>query len=96
MPVILIDSHRTEFSRVNVDDIEGGRLATQHLIDQGHTRVAFLSSHLENPLQFSSTLNRYHGYCKAIEQAGIPLNPDYQVEEEITEGRRLRRWPYHF
>jgi DNA-binding LacI/PurR family transcriptional regulator len=82
MPVMLIDSDRPEFSRVNVDDTEGGRLATQHLIDLGHTKIAFISSHLENPLQFSSTLNRYHGYRSALESAGIPVNPAYQVEGE--------------
>ena len=82
MPVVLIDSHRPEFSRVIVDDIEGGRLATQHLIDLGHTKIAFLSSHLENPLQFSSTLERYHGYRNALESAGIAVNRVYQIEGE--------------
>lgn len=82
MPVVLIDSNRPEFSRVNVDDTEGGRLATQYLIDQGHSKIAFISSHLENPLQFSSTLNRYQGYRNALESAGIPANPFYQVEGE--------------
>jgi len=82
MPVVLIDSENPEFNRVNVNDQEGGRLATQHLIDLGHRKIAFISSHLENPLQFSSTLNRYHGYCQALEAYGIPVNPGYQVEGE--------------
>ena len=80
MPVVLIDSDRPEFNRVNVDDTEGGKLATQYLIDLGHKKIAFLSSHLENPLQFSSTLNRYHGYRNALESSGIPFNPAYQIE----------------
>ncbi|MGB2962684.1 MAG: LacI family DNA-binding transcriptional regulator [Anaerolineales bacterium] len=82
MPVVLIDSDHPEFSRVNVDDQEGGRIATQHLIDQGHRKIAFISSHLENPLQFSSTLNRYHGYCQALKDSGIQINPRYQREGE--------------
>lgn len=86
MPVTLIDSDRPEFSRINVDDLEGGRLATQHLIDLGHKKIAFISSHLNNPLQFSSTLNRYQGYRNAIESAGIPFRPEYQVEGD--HGRR--------
>lgn len=82
MPVVLIDSEKPEFSRVNVDDQEGGRLATEHLITLGHRNIAFISSHLKNPLQFSSTMNRYHGYCRALEAAGIPINPDYHQEGE--------------
>jgi len=82
MPVVLIDSNKPEFSRVNVDDQEGGRMAAEHLINLGHRKIGFISSHLENPLQFSSTLNRYHGYCKALDEAGIPINPSYQKEGE--------------
>lgn len=82
MPVVLIDSDKPEFSRVNVDDQEGGRMAAEHLINLGHRKIGFISSHLENPLQFSSTLNRYHGYCKALDAAGIPINPSYQKEGE--------------
>ncbi len=82
MPVVLIDSDTPEFSRVNVDDQEGGRMATEYLIKLGHKKIAFISSHLENPLQFSSTLDRYHGYCRALESAGIPIDPTYQKEGE--------------
>jgi len=82
MPVVLIDSDKPEFSRVNVDDQEGGRMAAEHLVNLGHRKIGFISSHLENPLQFSSTLNRYRGYCKALDAAGIPINPSYQKEGE--------------
>ena len=86
MPVVLIDSDHPKFHRVNVNDTEGGRIATQHLIDLGHRKIGFISSHLENPLQFSSTLNRYHGYCQALESSGIPVNPQYQ--KEGSHGRK--------
>ena len=82
MPVVLIDSDKPEFNRVNVNDQEGGRMAAEHLINLDHRKIGFISSHLENPLQFSSTLNRYHGYCKALDDAGIPINPSYQKEGE--------------
>jgi len=85
MPVVLIDSDKPDFCRVNVNDQEGGRIATEHLISLGHEKIAFISSHLENPLQFSSTLNRYHGYCQALDMAGIPINLAYQ--EEGDHGR---------
>lgn len=86
MPVVLIDSDHPEFNRVNVNDTEGGRIATQHLIDLGHRKIGFISSHLENPLQFSSTLNRYHGYCQALKSSDLPINPQYQ--KEGSHGRK--------
>lgn len=80
MPVVLIDSNHPEINRVNVNDQKGGRMATEHLIGLGHTRIAFISSYIENPLQFSSTKSRYAGYREALERAGIEINPFYQVE----------------
>jgi len=86
MPAVLIDSDHADFNRVNVDDVKGGMIATRHLIELGHKKIAFISSYLENPLQFSSTINRYHGYCQALQEVGIPVEPRYQREGE--HGRR--------
>ncbi|MFN2282579.1 MAG: LacI family DNA-binding transcriptional regulator, partial [Anaerolineales bacterium] len=66
--------------RVNVDDKKGGRMATEHLLSLGHTKIAFISSFLDNPLQFSSTKKRYEGYYEALQQADIKIDPRYQVE----------------
>jgi len=82
LPVVLIDSDKPEFSRVNVDDQKGGRIAADHLIKLGHRKIGFISSHLENPLQFSSTLERYRGYREVLGEAGISINPAYQREGE--------------
>jgi len=43
MPVVLIDSNKPEFSRVNVDDQEGGRMAAEHLINLGHRKIGFIT-----------------------------------------------------
>jgi DNA-binding LacI/PurR family transcriptional regulator len=48
----------------------------------GHTKIAFISSFLKNPLQFSSTIYRFEGYCEALKENGIPRDPRYQVEGE--------------
>jgi DNA-binding LacI/PurR family transcriptional regulator len=78
--IVLIDSSHPELHRVVVDDIKGGQLATQHLLDLGHRKIAFLSDHLENPLHFSSMRERFDGYCQAVKAAGLPLNPQYQCQ----------------
>ena len=42
IPVVLLDraGNDADFCSVSVDDVEGGRLAIQHLLDQGHTAIA--------------------------------------------------------
>ena len=43
-PVVVVDRIRAgrEFCSVAVDDVHGGRLAVEHLLDRGHRRVAFV------------------------------------------------------
>jgi LacI family transcriptional regulator len=44
IPVVILDraSATTDLCSVSVDDVEGGRLAVQHLLDQGHTHIALV------------------------------------------------------
>ena len=44
IPVVLLDraSNASDFCSVSVDDVEGGRLAAEHLLDQGHTKIALI------------------------------------------------------
>jgi DNA-binding LacI/PurR family transcriptional regulator len=77
VPIVLIDAHHPSLPRVVVDDVKGGYVATQHLIDLGHSRVGYISDILENPFNFISSRDRYQGYQRALEEAGIPMRPDY-------------------
>jgi LacI family transcriptional regulator len=54
------------------DSRAAARMATQHLIDLGHRRIAHLSGQV-NP---STGLGRFAGYCDALEAAGIAYDPD--------------------
>jgi len=54
---------------VNADDFEGGRLATQHLIDLGHRRIV----HFQGPLDIASAWLRAAGFRAAMEAAQLPL-----------------------
>src|SRR5215207_4812183 len=44
IPVVLLDraGNVSDFCSVKVDDVEGGRLAVQHLLEQGHARIAVI------------------------------------------------------
>lgn len=57
---------------VGVDNVEGMRLSTQHLIEQGHRRIGFLSG----PIRTVSRLDRLSGYKVALQSAGIEVDPE--------------------
>jgi DNA-binding LacI/PurR family transcriptional regulator len=80
MPVVLIDSAHPAVRRIIVDNIAGGKLATDHLLELGHERIAFISDYLDTPFHFSAMLDRYKGYCIALEEMNIEVNPQYQKQ----------------
>src|SRR5690606_18399006 len=53
-----------------------------HLIDLGHKNIAFLGDVSEHSPEFA---DRYHGFCKALQEAGIAMNPQLQVAAETSE-----------
>jgi len=44
IPVVLLDraGEKSDFCSVSVDDVEGGRLAVAHLLQEGHTEIALV------------------------------------------------------
>ena len=60
---------------VESDNVTGGFLATEHLIKQGHDRIAVVCP--DDVRIYSSFNERYAGYRFALKQHGLPLNQDY-------------------
>jgi DNA-binding LacI/PurR family transcriptional regulator len=89
VPTVLVDARHPGLSRVVIDDVAGGRLATQHLIELGHRRIGFVGDQLENPFNFVSSRDRYEGYRQALAEAGIPFRAEYHAQGE--HGREQAR-----
>ena len=80
----MADEHRVRFVFIDkkpqgvhgdyvcCDDVRGGYLATEYLIQKGHTRIGFVAASL---FSASSRLQRFLGYCMALEAHGILLDP---------------------
>jgi LacI family transcriptional regulator len=63
------------------DNFEGGRLATQHLIDLGHKEIAFITGDTDHP----DSNERLRGYRSALESAGLPFRPALVVPGQYHE-----------
>lgn len=79
IPTVLIDACNQTIPHIVVDDVTGGRMAVEHLIELGHTRIGFLSDYLDTPFQHSGK-DRYHGYREALDGHDIPYQAQYVVE----------------
>ena len=63
------------------DNLEGGRLATRHLLDLGHQRIAFIAGTDDHP----DANDRHRGYRQALQEAGIAYDPALVVPGEYHE-----------
>jgi DNA-binding LacI/PurR family transcriptional regulator len=74
LPIVLIDRHLIghSFDAVLSDNVGGAFAAVTHLIDQGHRRIAFVST---DNLTTTSVAERLQGYQQALVAAGIPDDP---------------------
>jgi LacI family transcriptional regulator len=59
-----------------LDNRRGARLATEHLLEQGHRAIAFFGGHRDS----SSCGERRAGYHDALAEAGIAPDPAWLVE----------------
>jgi LacI family transcriptional regulator len=78
-PTVLLDatSSDTSVSSVVPDEFEGGRTATKVLLAHGHTRIGFINNIDDIP----AAAGRLAGYRAALEEAAIPFDPAYVVED---------------
>lgn len=62
------------------DEEEGAYQATKHLIEQGHTQIAFING---NPL-YTSYFNKRKGFLRALDEAGIYFNPSFYADYQMN------------
>ena len=86
MPVVAIDRRvpGVVLDFVGTDNLQGAYEATQHLISQGHTRIA----HLTRMETTEAAADRLRGYQQALRDAGLEFNPRHLILLR-DGGRRL-------
>ena len=67
---------------VSSDNAQGGFDATSHLLDQGRRRIAFIGTATAAYPEF---MERWRGYCRALEEHGIAADPALQVNAAPSE-----------
>jgi LacI family transcriptional regulator len=73
VPVVAIDPHTgpSGIPTVDSDNLAGAVAATEHLLQLGHRRIAFLGGRTD----LESSHLREQGFRTAMERAGVPVDP---------------------
>ncbi len=94
IPVAVADFRDPELLSVYVDNVQGGYLATRHLLEQGHRRIGYIQDVQEQPNGAFGNRpgqDRLEGYMQALAEAGLPVDPDLVVQADVfsrEEGAR--------
>lgn len=77
MPVVMVDRDvpNVEVDAVLTDNQLGGYLATRHLIELGHRRIACIAG----PSSITPSAERVIGYRRALEEANLPYEENLVV-----------------
>jgi len=83
IPAVVIGRypHGQGLSQVDVDNVGGTRMATTHLTDLGHRRIAFLGP----PDRLTVSSDRRQGYLEALARAGIRPESEWLLETDGTD-----------
>lgn len=83
LPIILVGRYIPELAEacVYLDNEMGGHLATKHLIEMGHKKIA----HISGPLAMKDSRDRLQGYRRALEENQLSYNENLVVEARFTE-----------
>lgn len=83
IPVVLVNRFIPEMasSCIGIDNEVGGSLATQYLLQMGHTSIACITG----PLDKSDARGRLQGYRRALEEAGVDYDESLVSEAGFTE-----------
>jgi DNA-binding LacI/PurR family transcriptional regulator len=80
IPTVLLGEriHHAGVLHVAIDNVAAARRATRHLVDTGRRRIAAVGVE-RTPNNAGPALRRMHGYLAALDDAGLPADPDLLV-----------------
>jgi DNA-binding LacI/PurR family transcriptional regulator len=71
---------------VGIDDYAAGKLAMDHLLSLGHTRIAMIALHNPDQPDWATDRDRAQAYWDALKEHGLPSDPNLVREVELIPG----------
>jgi len=93
VPVVLLDrvSPTRNCCSATTNDVYGGQLAGEHLVERGHEQIAFVG----DPSGVRQMSDRYEGFLKAVghDRAEVILASNWRVDVGRAAGKELAERP---
>jgi LacI family transcriptional regulator len=77
LPTVLIEFPHSKLNSVEINDVEGGRMAAEYLINKGHTRIAFLGDTDLPEYSIHPVSLRLKGFRQALKNANLEIPEEF-------------------
>ena len=82
---VLIEYSHPELNCIEIDDVQGGRMAAEHLLNKGHRHIAFIGADEPHDFEIHPTGLRLKGFRQAMKNARVKIPADYIYLSENTQ-----------
>lgn len=90
-PIVLCNEYvnNAAVPTVRLDQYKGAYIGVKHLIERGHRKIVYCTGGLFT--DFGKDKDRNRGYQKALEEAGIAVNPNWILvnQHTIEDGKKV-------
>lgn len=80
VPIVALGRHLFDAPEVNIDNKQATKDITQHLIDLGHRRIAYIAG----PRGLTTSSIRLNGYKEALAESGLGFTQGLVLESDFT------------
>lgn len=93
LQTVLIEYSHPDLNCIEIDDVRGGRMAAEHLLNKGHRRIAYIGDKEPHDYELHPAGMRLQGFKQALENAQVNLPDEYisLVENTYSDAMRATR-----
>ncbi|MCW2668863.1 MAG: transcriptional regulator, laci family protein [Frankiales bacterium] len=84
LPTVFVGAAVSGSMSVRIDDVAVARVATEHLLQLGHRRIAYVGGDPRQRINFTAPVDRRAGWLAALREAGIEPDPSWEVPGQFT------------
>lgn len=84
LPTVYVGASVPGAMSVRIDDMAVARFATEHLLELGHTRIAYVGGDPQEQINFNAPADRRAGWMAALRGAGLEPEDRYEVPGLFT------------
>ncbi len=91
-PLVLVDAYHPQFDSIQVDNLNGAQVATEHLLSLGHKNIGMINANVNSV----PARERLNGFRETLRKHGLPVaEENIVVSTEVKNDGFSRESGYH-